>query len=524
MTIMCRIAVGVLALASSVPAFAQGNSHKKDRPPSVAIVSPASGTVYTSAQTATITASANDDRSVVKVDFFETYNGVTAMRSTDAAAPYTVEFSVASVNNGLHTWTARATDTAGQTKTSAAISLTVLVVDQPPPTEPPPSTVTTVGPKTGVICPTGSVDVWPGADIQGLVNAYVGATTFCLRQGTHRLLNSITPRSGNAFIGEYGAIIDGSGWATADATKGAFRAWNQDIDDVTIRNLLIRNVPMGGVTAFRDFADRWTVEDVEIGPCGGTGINLPHSSALRRSYVHHCVVGGYAAYLSNNSTWEDNEFAYNGNESKICLTAGTIFRRSFVHHSVNGIWFDGENIQSRIEDNRVEDNVGVGIYYEVSGQGIIRNNVARRNGEHGVLVSGSHSVDVSGNTLDDNWRGVTFFVDCSRMANDGGSGGGGAYVYPGHTSEPFYMQDVSVHDNAITIRAQADVFAAGFGYTGCTATQLNAYLTGVKNLTFANNDYRVPSMTGWYWLWNGFKTWAEWQALGQDATGTVQPR
>jgi hypothetical protein len=40
------------------------------------------------------------------------------------------------------------------------------------------------------------------------------------------------------------------------------------------------------------------------------------------------------------------------------------------------------------------------------------------------------------------------------------------------------------------------------------------------------NRYFVPSTTTRYFVWgiNTFKSWSEWQALGNDATGTYQLR
>ena len=91
-----------------------------------------------------------------------------------------------------------------------------------------------------------------------------GNTTFCLRAGTHSLRSSITPKTGNTFVGEYGAILDGTGWTTSDDTQAAFRAHNQDIDYVTIRNLVIRNMPQRGIHAYYWMADHWTIEYNEI--------------------------------------------------------------------------------------------------------------------------------------------------------------------------------------------------------------------------------------------------------------------
>ena len=112
-----------------------------------------------------------------------------------------------------------------------------------------------VGPQPTTCRPAG-VSVVPGASIQAAVSAQVGPATFCLKAGTHSISASIVPKSGHTFIGELGAVLDGSGWVTSDDTAAAFRAHNQNIDDVTIRNLVIRNMPQNGIHAFKDFADR----------------------------------------------------------------------------------------------------------------------------------------------------------------------------------------------------------------------------------------------------------------------------
>ena len=67
-----------------------------------------------------------------------------------------------------------------------------------------------VGPQATITCPAGAVNIVPGQSIQPLVNMYPGGTTFCLRAGVHRLTSSIRPKTGNTFVGEYGAILDGS--------------------------------------------------------------------------------------------------------------------------------------------------------------------------------------------------------------------------------------------------------------------------------------------------------------------------
>jgi len=60
----------------------------------------------------------------------------------------------------------------------------------------------------------------------------------------------------------------------------------------------------------------------------------------------------------------------------------------------------------------------------------------------------------------------------------------------------------------------------------CSATQVAPYLNGQKNLQFVANRYFVPSTTTRYFVWgiNTFKSWTDWQALGNDTTGTFQLR
>src|SRR5262245_3158810 len=113
--------------------------------------------------------------------------------------------------------------------------------------------LTGVGPQASITCPAGAVNIVPGQSIQRLVDIYPAETTFCLRAGVHRLTSSIRPKTGNTFVGEYGAILDGTGWSTADGTQAAFRAHNEDIDSVTIRNLVIQRMPQYGIAAYKDF-------------------------------------------------------------------------------------------------------------------------------------------------------------------------------------------------------------------------------------------------------------------------------
>ena len=90
-------------------------------PPSVSITNPVAGTTYTNAQTVTLRASATDNTGVTRVEFYDTGT----LKTNDTSAPYTATWKFALADNGIHAWTARAYDAAGNVTTSAVVSLTV---------------------------------------------------------------------------------------------------------------------------------------------------------------------------------------------------------------------------------------------------------------------------------------------------------------------------------------------------------------------------------------------------------------
>jgi hypothetical protein len=87
--------------------------------PTTSITSPAGGATFTAPASITINATATDNVSVAKVDF---YNGTTLL-GTDTSSPYS--FTWSSVAVGTYSLTTKATDNQGAVGTSAAVSVTV---------------------------------------------------------------------------------------------------------------------------------------------------------------------------------------------------------------------------------------------------------------------------------------------------------------------------------------------------------------------------------------------------------------
>ena len=378
---------------------------------------------------------------------------------------------------------------------------------------PPPSGV---GPQSTITCPEGAVDILPGQYIQGFVNLSPGATTFCLRAGVHSLTSAITPKTGNTFVGEYGAVLDGADWTTDDDTQAAFRAYNEDIDYVTVRNLVIRNMPQWGIHAFYQMADHWTIEYNEIA-YNRWGLLFGQEFTIGNNYIHHNVGnssssipaergGGYLGDFADNATFDSNEIAYNGSEQKVGRSANVTFRNNFVHHNVrDGIWYDSNpNAGALIEGNRVEDNGRNGIFFEASIGATIRNNTVQRSAFDAVFISMSQNAQIYNNTLDGNYGGIDYFLDCSVL------------------SSVDDVQNNAAYDNTVVVGPQSDAYASAFSTRSCTPGQLTPYLNGSKNLTFSRNAYRVPSLSFTrYFFWSGWNDWNQWQAVPQDGGGSI---
>jgi hypothetical protein len=79
------------------------------------------------------------------------------------------------------------------------------------------------GPRPGAACPAGAIPVLPSASLQAAVDAAPPGAGFCLRAGVHRLA-SATPKDGQSFHGEPGAVLSGARPVTAAWREGRYWA------------------------------------------------------------------------------------------------------------------------------------------------------------------------------------------------------------------------------------------------------------------------------------------------------------
>lgn len=373
--------------------------------------------------------------------------------------------------------------------------------------------VVVVGP-TPLVNPTTGVTLVPGNDIQSAVNANPAGTTFWLKPGVYTN-QAITPKDGNVFWGEYGAILDGSNTVP--------QAFFSTADNVVIRNLVVRNYH----PAFSDGAIRgdwtastgWINEHLEVTGCFGAGIYVSHESQVRYNYIHHNGQIGLLGW-AENAVIENNEIAFNNtnnndvnNEAgglKFFHAANVIFRNNNVHNNTGpGVWFDAYNYNGLIEHNTVTDNTNAGIFYEVSYAAVIRYNTVSRNGgttgsftRAGIYISSSPDCQVYGNTLDDNAAGIIGQVASRTRSTD-----------PTLDRGPVVCTGLYVHDNTTNLTK---------GTTGLI-DQIGdgAIFSAASNNRFENDHYTVNGISQPFSGAPGAMTWTQWKAAGYDIAGTL---
>ncbi len=434
-----------------------------------------------------------------------------AATTTGGTAPITITYSPASGSTfavGTTGVVATAVSTDGQT---AICSFSVTVKDA--------SASTLRGPQATITCPVGSVRIVVGASIQAAVDASPAGASFCIAAGTHTITAPITPKSGNTFVGEYGAILDGSSWVTSNEAYGAFAAYGgMLIKGVTIRNLVIQDMPQKGIHD-RETCTGWTVENCEITGCR-SGLVMSAGFTCRNNYLHHNGNGLTGQDVSNyafpitrdypllTNLCENNEISYGGDQQKAINSAAITWRNNWFHHNdFAGLWNDGEGNGSIIEGNIVEDNGGPGIFVELSIGITIRNNTLRRNADQAIFVSTTRDSLVENNIMADNFRGVVLFLNCASLTQ-------GWEWLPD-------LRNNTIRSNSTQV--QLGAMAAMFSSTNCSGGDLTPYENNSKNNNFITNHYTVPGGAGSYWYWSsaGFQTFPNWQGLGKDTGGTV---
>jgi Right handed beta helix region len=438
----------------------------------------------------------------------------------------------------------------------------------------------------------------PGDNVQAIVNANPAGTTYTFSPGVYRG-QLIRPKAGDVYIGQPGAILNGSkvltGWtqsgaawfvggqtqegqvhptqseclpsrprcnrpeevfvdgtplihvaSLAQVNAGSFffdyaadriyigqdpagkfietsvtevAFWPQNIN-VTIRGLIIEkyaNPAQVGAVGGQFPTTGWLIENNELRWNHGVGVEVGGQTTLRNNLIRDNGQLGFGGGSGTGVRIEGNEVARNGwngidpgwegGGSKIANATGAIIRNNYVHDNVGpGLWTDINNLDTVYEYNTVIDNGRDGIKHEISFAAIVRHNIAIGNGHFndgflfgsGILIQNSPNVEAHNN-----------YVSVTRV------GGHAIGLIEQNRGAAFEARNANVHDNDI-------VYPITFGVTGAvTDTGNPEVFTSVWNIRFDRNRYHATTTTRQVFEWQGRKTLAQAQAVGQEVGGTI---
>ena len=288
LTTAIRAADGVALAAPLTWSFATSAPPPQDTtPPQVAISAPAGGATVSGG--VAVTATASDDRGVVGVQLL--LDG-SPLGAEDTAAPYSVTWDTLAANNGSHVLSATARDAAGNTATSAPITVTVF--NAPPDTTPPTASVTapqagatvagtvtlqaTAGDDVGVVGVTFAIDgVVTGAEdttapyslawsSAAVANGPHGVTAIARDAAGNSVVSAAVPITvDNDVTAPTVAVTAPSAGATVTGATTLTATADDDVDVVGVR-FRIDGVPVGAEDTSAPYALSWDSATVTDGP------------------------------------------------------------------------------------------------------------------------------------------------------------------------------------------------------------------------------------------------------------------
>ena len=302
----------------------------------------------------------------------------------------------------------------------------------------------------------------------------------------------------------------------ASTVSHALIGYDSAQSNVTISNLTIEKFTNAEGATVRT-GRAWIVQSNEIRLNHGAGVFANSSSLIQDNDIHHN--GQYGVVGSaEGAVVASNEIAFNNTEgfdpkwnaggTKFGGTVGLRLLNNFVHDNNGpGLACDGNNQSTLYEGNTIRGNTGPGIVHEISYNATVRSNRVENNATAtagksiwwgaDILMYDARDVEIVGNVVVSRNNAIGL-VDVARGAG---------------TLGVFETRNVYVHDNEIRM------YGGSVGLVGDASSF-------EKNNRFQNNRYYLGDVNGRYFDWKNpvtLLTGQEWQALGQETTGSFLP-
>ncbi len=325
-----------------------------------------------------------------------------------------------------------------------------------------------------------SVNVSVSANLQTLVNQYPAATTFSLAPGFHRL-QSVTPKAGDAFVGQTGAILSGANQLTTFSKSGSYWVAQTQVTKAGAytgtclsthpacmypEDLFFNNVPKNRVASLSKVGPGYWYLDYSTGKVY-MGDN-PSGQTVEISLAGYAFTGGAASVIIENLTIE--KYACQAQSAAINDAAGGTY------------W--------TIEGNTIRFNHGRGIS---SGNGMyVVNNNIYSNGQLGMGGGGSN-IDVQSNQISyNNYAGYDYNWEAGGIKFSNVRNLTVRYNYSHNNAGPGYWNDIDSQYVTYDQNQASSNIEAGI------MSEISSNITISNNYIW--NDAYNPSGSG---IWNG---------------------
>ncbi|GAA5149897.1 hypothetical protein GCM10023340_25950 [Nocardioides marinquilinus] len=302
-------------------------------------------------------------------------------------------------------------------------------------------------------------------------------------------------------------LVSRGGIASRAGARGA---------DVTVRGLTVQHMASPAQHgAIEVTAPGWLVTGTVVRDNHGAGITAGgRVRLLDNRVVRNGQLGiggvGVDTVVAGNTIGDNGgggfDPAWEAGGAKWAVTDRLVVRRNLVvgNHGP-GLWTDIDAQHTTYARNVVRGNSGPGIFHEISADAVIRDNLVTGNGHgsatwlwgSGVLVAGSHDVDVVGNRLAGNAAGIGLVQQDRGVSDVDGT--------------PRRLHDVRVRDNGVRL-ARSE--------TGMVQDDGDRSVFDDDTITWTGNTWLQRGPTPFLWD-DAALTLAQWRALGHDVPAST---
>jgi hypothetical protein len=290
-----------------------------------------------------------------------------------------------------------------------------------------------------------TVNVYPGNNIETIVNANAAGTTFVITAGTY-LMQSVTPKDGDIFSGQSGAVLNGSRQLTAFTYSGGYWSASGQTQHGTAigtclpaysgceypEDLFFDNVPLqrvetlAQVTAgkwFFDysaakvyFVDNPTGKTVEIGVTShafsGSATNVTIMGLTIEKYAVPAQDGAISG--SGNWTIESNEIRLN-HGAGIRFGSNQVIQSNYIHHNGQmGLAGSASNILVQNNEIAFNNTLGFDFGWEAGGTKFANSS--------NLVVQGNYVHDNKGPGLALDYQGYNWLIQGNRTSGNYAAG------------------------------------------------------------------------------------------------------